>query len=362
MLIILCSYGSLRGQVLIIPEVPAGGIIMKQQVWSLMINNLSGVIKRASLSVTITDRISSQVLLEASSGLLTINPGAKRINYQDLSPIYYAVSVIGFSDLRQLNQPIPVGEYLLCYRLYEAETRATEVLASECIKISAEPLSPPQLIQPENTSVIRETRPVLSWTPPAPVHMFNSLSYDIIVSPLYEKQSPQEALQRNIPAMTTSSVTNSILYPSSFTNLETGKTYAWQIAARDGGRFGAKSEVWTFTIMPDSVSQIITSAPFVLLKKENNEATVLHQGVLKMEYFNVLPDSMVQVEVYSTNEKNTRVKQVIAFTLRVKPGQNFLEHTIPGRTRLDESAVYEVRLSNGRKENWFMKFTPRYYF
>src|SRR4030095_14493257 len=112
-----------------------------------------------------------------------------------------------------LSQPLPVGEYLVCYKLTEAENKIL-TLAKECIKINAEPLAPPQLIQPANEDIVPDPRPVFTWTPPAPVYMFNNLSYDIVVAPLYDKQSPQEALQRNIPAMVTVSANNSIAYPS----------------------------------------------------------------------------------------------------------------------------------------------------
>jgi hypothetical protein len=360
-MVLLISGLSLHSQMIIIPEVQTSGIVMKQQLWSLMINNLSGTIKKAVLSVSVIDRISSQILMQASSNIIIINPGVKRVTYQELSPVSYTISVMGFSADRALSQPLPVGEYLVCYKLLDSD-RENDGLASECVKVFAEPLSPPQLIQPENESVIAEPRPVLTWTPPAPVYIFNSLSYDIIVSPLYEKQSPEEALQRNIPVMTISLANNSLLYPSSYTNLETGKTYVWQVVAKDAGRFGGKSEVWKFTVMPDSVAEIISAAPYIKLKKQNNEATILHQGVLKMEYFNASVDSAVHAEVYRVSETNNKRKQKLSFELRVKRGQNFLEYNINNKIRLDEEAVYEVKLYNSSKESWYMKFTPRYYF
>lgn len=360
--VLFFSQLTISGQILLIPEVQSGGVVMKQQLFSLVINNLSGNIKKASLHVSITDRISSQVVLEANSGLLIINPGVKRIAYQDLSPIQFAVSAIGFSDIRQLSQPLPVGEYLICYRLIEVEATMRDALASECVQIIAEPLSPPQLIQPGNTDVIKELRPVLSWTPPSPVHMFNNLSYDIILTSINDKQSPEEAVQRNIPVMTTSSFNNSILYPSSFNNLEKGKNYAWQVVAKDAGRFGGKSEVWTFTIMPDSVTNIIASSPYVRLKRDNTEVTVLHQGALKMEYFNTGADSIAKVEVYQANEKSRGRKPIMSITLPLSAGQNYLEYHFGRRIRLNEGEVYEVKLINGNKEYWLMKFTPKYYF
>jgi hypothetical protein len=352
---------SLICQVVLVPEVQASGVILKQQLWSVVINNLSGQNKKAILFITVTDRNTSQPLLEAASGVILLNTGVKRVMYNDLAPVSYFVSTVGFGMDRQLNQLLPIGEYLICYKLVEAENKNFR-LANECVKVNAEPLSPPQLIQPANESVIMEPRPLLTWIPPAPVYMFNSLSYDIIVSPLYDKQSPQEALQRNIPVLTTVSSNNSILYPPSFTDLIPGKTYVWQVAAKDAGRFAGKSEAWTFTIIPDSVVKIINTAPFIKLSTNNTEATMLHQGVLKMEYFNAYADTTVRAEVYMLSEKNNKHKRVVSFDLKVNNGQNLLEYAISNKMRLDETAVYELRLYNSRNENWFMKFNPKYYF
>lgn len=349
------------GQVLLIPEIQSGGIILKQQLWSVMINNLSGQSKKVMLTVSVIDQATSQPVLEVSSGTLLLNTGLKRVMYNDLAPLTWSVSTAGFGMDRQLNQPLPVGEYLVCYRLTE-DGNKNEILGNECVKVIAEPLSPPQLILPENESVILEQRPVLTWTPPAPVNMFSSLSYDIIVSPLYEKQSPQEALQRNLPVMTTTSANNSLLYPSSYTNLQPGKTYVWQVAATDVGRFGGKSEVFTFIVMPDSVAKIISMAPYIKLDMNNPQVTVMHQGVLKMEYFNAYNDTTVKVEAYLLSDEKIKGKKQISFDLKIKPGQNFLEYKINNKIRLDESAVYGVRLSNSRGEQWFMKVNPKYYF
>jgi hypothetical protein len=363
LVVIYLSFSALtsQSQFVLIPETQASGVVMRQQIWSLMINNLSGGAKNAILFITVTDRLSSQVLLQANSNILILNPGVKRVTYNELVPLQFAVSTVGFPADRQLSQPLPVGEYLICYRLYDSEGKKL-LLGSECVRIIAEPLSPPQLIQPENKTTVMTPRPVLTWTPPSPVHMFTALSYDIIVSPLYEKQSPEEALQRNIPVMTTTSMNNSVLYPSTYTNLDAGKTYAWQVLARDAGRSGGKSEVWTFTVMPDSVVSIVSNATYVKLSRENKEVAIVHQGILKAEYYNFFNDSTVNVSVRRASESNARGKMATNFTWKVKPGQNFLEHNLNGRLRLEADVVYEVIVINSRKEEWAMQFMPRNYF
>lgn len=359
-LFLLLQFREVCGQVIILPELQTNGVIMKEQVWSLLVNNMSGQLIKASLSVSVTNRLNSQPLLQANSGLLLLNNGIKRIVYNDLVPLNYSLAAPGFGMDRQLNQPFPVGEYLVCYALTDAENKNL-ILARECLKIIAEPLSPPQLVQPGDGVMLINQRPVFTWVPPAPVYMFNSLSYDIIVSPLYDKQSPAEAIQRNIPVMTTSSVQNSLLYPPSFTDLQPGKTYAWQVIAKDAAGYGGKSEAWTFTILPDSVKKIISSSPYIKVGAQKIEVTVMHQGFLKMEYFNALPDTMVNVEVFSMNPVK-KPGPLLSFRLAVKPGQNFLEYAVKKNTRLDETQTYELRIVNSKKETWYMRFIPKYYF
>lgn len=353
----LCGTAAVKSQVIMIPEVQAAGVIIKQQVWSVMINNLSGVSKQVMLQVSITDLQASQPLLEASSNLFTLGTGSRRVTFKDLSPVNYSFAAAGFSADRQLNQPLPVGEYTICYRLTDMGTKP-EVIATECVKVLAEPLSPPQLILPEPAAVLLDKRPLLTWAPPAPVYMFTNLSYSIIVSQVLDKQSPEEAIQRNIPVMTTFATNTSVPYTSSFTNLESGKTYAWQVAAMDGNRYGGKSDVWTFTVMPDSVKQIISSASYFTLEQHSTNVAIVHQGMLKMEYINRYADSTVQLVISKIDEK----RKPFTVELKVGSGQNLLEYNLNGRLKLDEAATYSVQLINSRKEKWGMRFNARKYF
>ncbi|MCG2613735.1 hypothetical protein LZZ85_05565 [Terrimonas sp. NA20] len=352
-----CGTAAVKSQVIMIPEVQAAGVIIKQQVWSVMINNLSGMSRQVTLQVSITDLQASQPLLEATSNIFTLGTGSRRVSFKDLSPVNYSFAAAGFSADRQLNQPLPVGEYTICYRLTDMGNK-TEVIATECVKILAEPLSPPQLILPEPAAVLLDKRPLLTWAPPAPVYMFTSLSYSIIVSQVLDKQSPEEAIQRNIPVMTTFATNTSVPYTASFTNLESGKTYAWQVAAMDGNRYGGKSEVWTFTVMPDSVKQIISNTSYTKLTRELSATAIVHQRILKMEYSNWLTDSVVSVSLKRRGEN----KKPFRFNVKIHGGQNFIEYDLNGKYKLEDGASYELELINSRKEKWYLRFESKNYF
>lgn len=348
----------LEAQLLLVPEVPQSGIIMRQQLFSAMINNLTGQPVKAILVISVVDRNLSQPLLEASSGMLLIPAGAKRVMYNDLAPLSFQLATPGYGMEAKLNQPLPVGEYLVCYRLVEVGGK-NEVLANECVKVLSEPLSPPQLIQPEDGSAVMDARPVLVWTPPAPVTMFSSLMYNIVVSPLYAQQSPQEAMQRNQPVLVTQASSNSILYPSGYTNLKPGQKYVWQVGATDAGRFGAKSEVFSFTIVPDSVKAIIAAAAYVKIQGQSSEVSYLQQGILKVDYINYSGDSTVRVLIEDLSEPSA---SRISFDLRVTAGQNMIQKDINRLGRFNPEHTYRLSIIDSRKESAYFRFSAKYYF
>lgn len=344
--VLLCTITA-SAQVVLVPEVQAGGVIMKQQLWSFVVNNLTGASMQATAHITVTDRVSGQTLVETSSGVLLLPSGTKRITYQEQSPLNYGIVSLGFAADRPMNQPLPVGEYQVCYRLLDRSAKNL-LLAFECVKIQAEPLSPPQLIQPEDKTVILEPRPLLTWTPPAPVHMFTALGYEVKVAPLYKGQSPQEAMQRNIPVLVQPATQNALAYPASFTNLEAGKTYVWQVQATDAGRPAGQSDVWSFTVIPDSVVRIVSAAPFVKADGSVSSTAVMHQGFLKLEYISTTTDSLLRINIAPQGVRKRKGFSSYTQEVSIRPGVNFLTVNLNGKLKLDEGLIYEVNVATPR--------------
>lgn len=350
---------SVKAQVVIVPEVQADGVVMKQQLWTCLIQNASASTLQAVLVVTISDRLNSQVLSETSSALLQIPQGLKRFSFQEQSPMIFGVSSLGFAADRPMNQPLPVGEYQVCYRLVDQGAKK-QILATECIRVVSEPLSPPQLIQPENGTTVVDARPAFSWTPPAPIQQFNTLEYEMRLVVVFNGQSPAEALQRNIPVVSTFHASNAMAFPSSYSNLEQGKTYAWQVQALDAGRSGGFSEVWTFSIMPDSVVQRIESAPYVMIGEKQTSPAIIHQRFVKLAYNHRGPEQLVTLRVRPVSGSRKRVG--FETKQRIIPGQNFFQLNLNGKMKLDEGEVYELELVDQSKQVKRLQFQTFNYF
>jgi hypothetical protein len=109
------------------------------------------------------------------------------------------------------------------------------------------------------------------------------------------------------------------------------------------------------------VAKIIEGAPYVKISKVNTEVTIMHQGVIKMEYYNAGNDKKITCSIYKAGDKEKNNRQTIRFDLLLANGQNFLTYDVTKKTKLDEKVLYEASMINSRGEEWLMRFVPVYY-
>ncbi len=356
-LFIWCMPFMASTQVTMTTQLPANGILLKDQLWNMVIVNNGNEIVVVKLQMDLRDISTGQSILNASSGKITVGRGMKSVTINDIQPLVYNYVSTEFS-----GNFLPCGNYLADYHLIQETDKGDVQVADEVVRINITPLSPPLLVFPEDHSNIETVYPQFTWMPPAPVQMFNPLVYDLTVVKIEDGQSPKEAMEFNTPVYSNTNLQNiSEKMPSSFEQLISGKTYAWQVIARSGNTCSAQTEVWSFTIGKDSVTQIINQAPFIRISRSNTEVTVVHQGVLKMEYFNPGSDKKVTFTIYKAVDKMKKDRHSIQFDIPLNNGQNFLQYDLAKKAKLEEKTVYEVSMINGRGEEWLMRFVPVYY-
>jgi hypothetical protein len=345
-------------QVTIQPGLPAVGLIQKNQLWNVLIVNGSTATYKCVLTISLKERSTGIDVLTATSGQFDVAAGAKQLNVNLLNPIQYNY-VTGGADNR-MQGLLPAGTYMACYQLVTVATGKPETLAEECVQFDAEPLSPPMLIFPADSSLLETLPNQFSWIPPTPEGMFDRLRYELMITEIKEGQKAEEALQVNIPFYNDGALfINRTNYPASAIAFEKEKWYAWQVTARDDKAYAGKSEVWVFKIINETVKKIIEMAPFIKLSPKQQEVTTVHQGVIKMEYYNFLTDSIVKVIIL--NEDGKVKKDHFSFEVKVNAGQNYLQYDINKRIKLDENSIYEAVLINSKNEKYYMKFKPKNY-
>jgi hypothetical protein len=357
LLVIICLPLFTKAQITLTAQLPNGGILLKDQLWNMVIINNSNDIAELKLQIDVRDILMGQSVINANSGKIIIGKGMKLITSKDVQPVLYNYIATEFS-----GNYLPCGSYTVNYHLVQETTKGDVPVADEVVRLNITPLSPPLLTTPADKSSIETVYPQFTWMPPVPMQMFNPLVYDITVVAVEEGQSAKEAVEFNKPVyMNTNLQTPSEKMPSSFGQLQPGKTYAWQVVARSGMAYAMPTEVWMFTIGKDSVAKIIDQAPYIKISRSSTEVTVAHQGVIKMEYFNEVNDRKLSFSVYKMVDKEKKNRQVLQFDLSLGNGQNYLQYDITKKIKLDEKTVYEIAVINNRGEEWMMKFIPVYY-
>ncbi len=327
----------LNAQVTITAQLPPGGMIQKEQLWNIILVNNREDFLNVNIRLNLQDAVSGELVMSANTGSLLISKGVKLVQTTDIQPVLYNYNRHNFA-----KNYLPMGSYIACYQLYHVGEKGEEPLGDECIRFNIDPLSPPLLASPADKTELLSPYPQFSWIPPAPFDMFTSLSYDLLVAEVLEGQSPAEAIQQNTPVYSRSNLNQPYeSYASSFTALQAGKLYAWQVVARNGLNYAVKTEVWTFKLKSQN-SQLPTNVSYILLDDKMAGTYAVNKGTLHVKYFSFSPVYEASFTIYDF--KGNAVKR---FKQKIVPGDNYLDFNISGSLQPDR--VYLLELTD--KEN-----------
>lgn len=332
---------ALHAQYNIVTILPSGSIYMRSQLWLLSVSNTGRNTVQAKMQLQLTDIYTRQTVLTAVSGNFTLSPGVKRIDARALEPVQYN-GPGGMID-QSPNSFIPPGRYRLCYQLYITTGEVLTPAADDCQQIEVEPLSPPVLTTPENDSVIAVARPNFTWVPPAPVAMFAGLNYDFQLSELYDGQSANDAIQKNLPLQQAKGIQQPFFtYPLQGPQLEKGKKYVWQVTAKDQQRFAARSEAWVFKMADVKNIPVNGSNVYLLMDDHISGTAYIDAGMLHIKYVSSTAARQAPVVI-----KNATGSVITTIQVAIKQGDNFLDIPLNGRFTSNQTYTVQMTDTNG---------------
>lgn len=357
-ILLLFVTASAGAQISMTLQVPPEGLIQKPQLWNFVVANSQSTQTQVKVTMTMKDAVTNDPIMTGTSGSVYVSTGATVLTAMELAPIQYEYLSPKVTDIDP-NGFLPIGNFTVCYKLYASGHIGFDEVSEECINVYVEPLSPPLLSLPFDGSEEEINMPQFSWIPPAPLNMFNNLSYDFLLVEVGQGQTAQEAIQQNMPVYTVSNHPDIFInYPSSGTPLDTGKMYAWQVMANNNNDHVGQSEVWTFKVRLDTPQQtinVINTMPFARVKKEVDATVAYCEGVLKFIYDNSLRDTTVQFQISSLEEEDLG-EIMDQGSLKVNNGDNMLSIAYLEDDRLIDKHMYLLSLINSNRERWFLKF------
>jgi hypothetical protein len=331
----------LKAQLVLNAQLPAAGFVQKDQLWNLILVNNKADILDVTIQMDLQDAATGQVVLSASTGTLLVSKGVKNIAAKDLQPILYNYNVPELS-----GNYLTMGAYIACYQVISNGIKGGP-LAQECIRFNVDPLSPPLLNSPADKSTIESPYPQFTWMPPTPYDMFTNLSYDLVVTEVIEGQSSTEAIQYNTPVYSKNNITQPYeSYASSFAKLDTGKIYAWQVIAKNGLSYAAKTEIWTFKLKEVVQHKKNKNETFIEFKNGSSDTRLysFSEKQLKISYYSFEKDHIDTIRIYSYN--NQLMQQT---TRTMVYGNNFFILNIT--FGINSNEIYTIELEGtGRRK------------
>lgn len=355
--LLLGLWENIAAQVVIQPQLPSPGVFAKSQLWNLAVLNSYSHPMNVRIVMTISDLQSNQLVLSGTSRFFILNQGAAQVSQQMVSPISYQAVNSNYPVDPQPDGFLPVGIFTVCYTIFWQNNDGLETVAEQCETLEVEPLSPPQLILPDNQDKITETHPFFTWSAPMSTTLLSGLRYDWKLVEVLPYQSAGDAIQQNIPVWFQRSLsTSTFQYPMAQPKLDSSKLYAWQVTALNNLSPVSSSDIWTF-----KVGTNMEPAPgrkrgtYADLKSAPNGQFFLIDGDVQFTFNNQSNQPLINIMVYDL--KNGRRLPLLnsPIQLPVIPGKNYLRIPASAVRGLKKNHPYLLEVTETGKK-LYLKF------
>ncbi|MFA7289148.1 MAG: hypothetical protein WC055_09730 [Melioribacteraceae bacterium] len=267
-----------------------------EQFWKILLLNNSGRPTTIYLKGTATESFQGKVI-EATSSVITLQPGVKTVDGRDLGPFNVWQSNDRYKTILMNSGSLPSGNYDICIGVYDAASGAQ--IASDCIQVTVENFNRMELVSPLDNEVLgifipQEVRVtdagegtdkienikkkkdkdwdeavgdlkkkkdydwdeavIFSWLPPVPVPPGARIRYRLKIVEIYDYQLVHSAMSSN-PYYYQSPLTISTVlrYPINAQKLVPGNKYAWKVEVYVDDFKTQESETRSFEIQGSEV-------------------------------------------------------------------------------------------------------------
>jgi hypothetical protein len=353
---------SVQAQVLVNIQLPATGLTIKSQLWNLSLVNPTNADMNVQIEMTMTDISNNQRVLTATTRNFILPKGVKQIKAADVTPVLYNVGSAGYNIDGSADGFLPVGIFNICYTVIKFVNDAEDRLSEECQTIEIEPLAPPQLMMPgdgENTDI---TRPFFNWLPPSPFNLFNNLLYDWVLVEVQPTQSAADAIQQNIPVLTQPNISyTGFQYPLTSPELDTSRTYAWRVTAKNNASVIALSETWNFRVRKFALDTGASASKgyYSKLRPQDDASYIICSGILRYEYLNELNSPTVDIQLLDVSTAARKQVQLDSTWQTVKYGQNFIDLDLGENNAMIHKHMYLLIVTDAKNGRQYLRFEYR---
>lgn len=324
----LVAYNSTKAQT-IVPKLVPSPYVTVEDLWNFdLVTPPNGELQQARITINVYNADGQTVIISRSnsftsnSGILSINKYA----VNSLGPIENIIANGSGSETAIKQGFLPAGTYNVVYAIDGMNSQQQAYSNNNAsINLTIDAISPPLLLFPQNEDTISTKYPLFSWSPSA--SGLNRITYDLVVSEIYDGQSPEQAVNANPAYFNIQDLyINSITYPISARQLKTNQWYAWRVIAKVGSVPMARTETWKF-ILKDLANKECEPKPvkyyYQLQETTTGTTALIDDGQLNFFFTERYSSPKDELVFNLYNAKNKKVASNKTISKNYKQGLNY---------------------------------------
>ena len=245
------------------------------------------------------------------------------------------------------------GEYEYCYELTLLNSRESNDFFENCFDYTLQVMTPLLLVDPYDKETTCNRRPNLLWQPVLP--MQPAMTYTVIVAEEAPGQSKTEAINFNKALIFQSGIAgNGLIYPPQAPDLDSNRTFAWQVWGIEDNTIVTKSEIWEFTVSCSGDSTSTSKDSYRELVENVDASSYLAKGMLHFSYYNSYGPYNLNYSIVDLSKQNKVVKNLPL--LVVIHGYNKYDIDLSELSNMNEGDQYLLRVKTTDGKTLQLKF------
>ena len=246
-------------------KMPPPGTLNVSDFWNVTVNNNSGSDQSGYLTGTAKED-KDGMIAKGTTVPVMFKKGVNNIKIKDLPKtpdVEYLASDPRYKESLIRQGKFPSGKYEICVKVISAGTN--EELGSDCINQEVLETGLLTLISPDNGQAIDAKSPVtFTWTSGGKVP---EGGYILKIVEVTKGQTPEAVIKSNRVFFEKKGIKSTTFqYPNSASLFGEGKKYAWMVSSGN-----TVSEVWSFSMMSSSCSDIGIDSLFITCDDDSNK-------------------------------------------------------------------------------------------
>ncbi|MBN9295447.1 MAG: DUF928 domain-containing protein [Filimonas sp.] len=306
--------------------------------------------KNVDINISVTEQAGG-ALCNIQLTAIQLLPGSNILNAGQSRKATIHFSNTDRARLAKQTSYLPGGAYSYCFEVSDSKTGT--VLGENCFDADLTAISAFTLISPADQETICDNRPLFTWQPLVP--SMPGTNYQLVLCEIKEHQTPEEALNYNLPLINQPAITSPLLiYPSNMTALEKKKKYAWQVSAYREKVILQRSEVWIFKYGCEDSIKGIDNNGFRDIEDLAKGNFYIADGIIKFALQNPYAAQILTYHITGLSQKDAVIKHLP--TVKLRQGTNNIVIDISENKSFVDSDYYQLTVIMPNGETKKLRF------